>query len=312
MCGRFAQAMCLDEILEIVESKGIEIDKNILDEHNNGVMHKSNMKGIDESDQKVHSPEHNQSSAHNWITNQIKPTSKAESKDSRDTKSARHAEAKKSLNIAPHDDVYVYVNSNGVKGFKLMNWAFLPSFKNSETTTKHTIFNTRSESISSNSPKHKFNHFFECAKHQRGIVFMQGYYEWQRDGKNIVPYYIKDKSEKLLCALAIWSNSTFSIITMPAAQDLRYIHDRMPVIIDFNKEDISKWVDDDYSSSMELIKPKIGLESYIVSSSVNKVGIEKPGMNLPIKQTDVLSFFKKRGADTIDKEINKKKTKTNQ
>lgn len=198
-------------------------------------------------------------------------------------------QVKHSLNVAPHDNVYVYKVHDGEHALQLMNWSLVPPFMRDR---KQHPFNTRAESL------HPLKSMYHCAETNRGIVFMQGYYEWKKEGSQRIPHYVKSKSEPLLCVLAIYTDETFSIITTKAAEDIAYIHARMPVVVDF--KDVRQWVEGSFDEAIRLLQPKAGLQSYLVSPEVNRVGVNRPGLNEPVKQKAVQDFFKRKSEQTKD------------
>ncbi|KAI8052439.1 hypothetical protein BDF22DRAFT_520708 [Syncephalis plumigaleata] len=81
----------------------------------------------------------------------------------------------------------------------------------------------------------------------RCVVLARGYYEWKRQDKHRIPYYIHraDKSLMLLAGLYTINQQpsgdklNYVVVTTSAADPIAGIHDRMPVIL----EDPSEWLD---------------------------------------------------------------------
>lgn len=263
MCGRFALQLSVAEIEEIVEKHGIQID---------------------EISPPIDLPERSHASE---LKSEPVDTVLEEKTELGLTEEPT-AVAKRSLNIAPHDNVYIYIRDADKHALKLMNWTLVPPFMRD---SKMHPFNTRSESL------HPLKGMYSCAKTNRGVVFMEGYYEWMKEGSKRIPYYIKSaKHEPLICVPVIYTENTFSIITTGAASDLKYIHSRMPVVIDF--KDVDQWVDADFNDARKVLKPKQGLENYRVSTDVNKVGVDKPDLNKKIEIKPGNSFFKRKHEET--------------
>jgi putative SOS response-associated peptidase YedK len=178
---------------------------------------------------------------------------------------------------------------------QFMKWGLVPSyFKDDKKGGR--MFNCREESLAENrsvwsGPK----------KHHRCLVFVEGYYEWLKEGKNRIPYYVKRKDGKLLCLAGLWDRNTaggnelysFTIITTAAHESVKWLHDRMPVIINPDDKLVDKWLDptiiwkDKSAEFVSLIKPfhSSGLEVYEVSSEVNRIGNDNPDMNKPVKNS---------------------------
>ena len=134
---------------------------------------------------------------------------------------------------------------------------------------------------------------------KRCIVPASGFYEWQATGeKGKQPYYIHaDTGEYLPFAglYDIWKNPegieiySFTIITTQPTVNLQAIHNRMPVILEPDAEEV--WLNPDVTDPQELnlllhpytIKP---LDFYKVSKAVNR-----PGFDTPELITDGSLFF---------------------
>lgn len=150
-------------------------------------------------------------------------------------------------------------------------------------------------------------------KHKkRCIVIAQGFYEWlkKNGGKEKIPHYIKRKDGKLMCMAGLWDCVqyegsdekiySYTIITTDSNKQLKFLHDRMPVILENGSEDIWTWLDPKrYTWSKELqslLKPYQGeLEIYPVSKDVGKVGNNSPTFIVPISSSEnknnIANFF---------------------
>ncbi|KAF1977306.1 DUF159-domain-containing protein [Bimuria novae-zelandiae CBS 107.79] len=109
-------------------------------------------------------------------------------------------------------------------------------------------------------------------------------------------------------ALAFTNNSldsgeklyTYTIITTDSNKQLKFLHDRMPVILDNGSDAIKTWLDPhrtEWSSDLQsLLKPYEGdLECYPVSKDVGKVGNNSPQFVVPIdsaaNKSNIANFF---------------------
>ncbi len=147
---------------------------------------------------------------------------------------------------------------------------------------------------------------------KRCIVVCQGFYEWlkKNGGKEKVPHFVKRKDDQLMCLAGLWDCAqyegsdeklyTYTIITTSSNEQLRFLHDRMPVILDNGSEDIRTWLDPkraQWSKELQsLLKPYRGeLECYPVSKDVGKVGNNSPTFIVPISSTEnknnIANFF---------------------
>ena len=93
---------------------------------------------------------------------------------------------------------------------------------------------------------------------------------------------------------------TYTIITTDSNQQLKFLHDRMPVILENGSEDIRTWLDPkrtEWSKELQsLLKPFSGeLECYPVSKEVGKVGNNSPAFIIPVASSEnknnIANFF---------------------
>ncbi|KJE89088.1 hypothetical protein CAOG_00637 [Capsaspora owczarzaki ATCC 30864] len=88
---------------------------------------------------------------------------------------------------------------------------------------------------------------------------------------------------------------SYTIITVDSDPDLRWLHDRMPVILQ-SQEEIDQWLnpDLDFRAVQHLLRPAHNfLQWYQVPHDVNKVGNDLPTNVRPIKEASkITSFFK--------------------
>jgi hypothetical protein len=93
---------------------------------------------------------------------------------------------------------------------------------------------------------------------------------------------------------------TYTIITTDSNKQLKFLHDRMPVILENGSEAIRTWLDPnrtEWSKDLQsLLKPFEGeLECYPVSKDVGKVGNNSPSFVIPINSSEnknnIANFF---------------------
>lgn len=149
---------------------------------------------------------------------------------------------KTSGEIYPTDVVPVIAMSRGLspKPFA-MGWGYtLPG--------KRLVFNARSETAAQRPL------FRDGMLHRRCAVPATRYFEWTR-GKDRVRYAIRPTGADLFYMAGIYrleeQKPVFSILTTESAEDIAFIHDRMPVILP--AEIISDWVNPKYGGE-ELLK----------------------------------------------------------
>ncbi|KAI9706631.1 MAG: hypothetical protein M1836_003640 [Candelina mexicana] len=147
---------------------------------------------------------------------------------------------------------------------------------------------------------------------KRCIVVCQGFYEWlkKNGGREKIPHFVKRKDGQLMCFAGLWDCAqyegsedklwTYTIITTDSNAQLKFLHDRMPVILDNGSDDIRTWLDPQRSTwskeLQSLLKPYKGeLECYPVSKDVGKVGNNSPTFIVPIdsieNKNNIANFF---------------------
>ncbi|KAK2747339.1 hypothetical protein FQN57_002237 [Myotisia sp. PD_48] len=154
-------------------------------------------------------------------------------------------------------------------------------------------------------------------KRKRCIVVCQGFYEWLKigpGGKERKPYFVRRKDRDLMCFAGLWdvvkyedSNEklyTYTVITTDSNPYLRFLHDRMPVILEPGSEAMTKWLDPRQTTwtkdLQSLLKPYEGeLETYPVCKGVGKVGNNSPDFIVPINSKEnkknIANFFSNVG-----------------
>lgn len=154
-------------------------------------------------------------------------------------------------------------------------WGLVPSWAE-DIRIGYQMINARSETIAQ---KRSFARPFQRS---RCVVPSNGFYEWKRDGKAKIPYFLRRSDDEIMTFAGIYDRwrqpeggpdlFSFSIITTSANPGIREIHDRMPVILD--KAEVRDWLNPAASAS-ELQKlmqplPVDRMTLYPVSDAVNK------------------------------------------
>lgn len=200
-------------------------------------------------------------------------------------------EVEKRYNVAPTQMMPTVIRGSGKKPdneIVTMRWGLIPHWAK-EASTKYTMINARADTILG---KVSFKRPF---LNSRCLVPATGFYEWKTDenGKKI-PYYIHLKDEELFSFAGFyetWHNpetdqdmQTYSIITTEPNDLMAKIHDRMPVILP--KEDEEVWLDPTTSANelKVLLKsyPAKEMDAYAVSTVVNRAGHESPDLIKPV------------------------------
>lgn len=113
-------------------------------------------------------------------------------------------------------------------------------------------------------------------------------------------------------------NYTYTIITTDSNKQLKFLHDRMPVILSPASDTLKTWLDPGrYEWSKDLqdcLKPFDGeLEVYPVSKEVGKVGNNSPNFVIPVaskeNKRNIANFFANAKAKDAMQEVEVKKEK---
>ena len=191
-----------------------------------------------------------------------------------------------SYNISPSQEI-VIINNKGTKQLIQCRWGFLPS-PAKDASMGSRMINARAETVAL---KPTFKSAF---KKQRCLVIADGFYEWRKINNKKTPVYIHLKSGRPFGFAGLynpWTSPegericTCTIITTSANELLEPIHNRMPVIISRDKEDL--WLnpfEQDQNVLLELLKPypSAEMEIYEVSSNVNSPKYNSPDAINPV------------------------------
>ena len=196
-----------------------------------------------------------------------------------------------SFNIAPTQEVLTVTNDGSENRPELMRWGLVPSWAK-DPKIGNRMINARSETLAE---KPSFRTAF---KRRRCLIPADGFYEWKREGKAKKPMLITANPGGLFAFAGLWETwkqpddswlLTCAIITTPANEFMKSIHDRMPVILP--RESEASWLDpeeQDTAMLSELLLPYDSdrMEAYEVSTLVNS-----PRNNFPEVIEPVATLF---------------------
>lgn len=140
---------------------------------------------------------------------------------------------------------------------KVYTWGLIPYWVKDAGQAgeiRMKTFNARCESLSE---KASYRHIIGC---KRCLVLVNGFYEWQTQVKNKIPFYIGVSGQAAIALAGLydeWINpatgevhNTFTIVTTRANPMLEIIHNlkkRMPVIL--SDDDQKRWLDLNFDPS---------------------------------------------------------------
>jgi len=174
---------------------------------------------------------------------------------------------KSRYNITPGQDVPVILNESPQE-LSLARWGLVP-FWAKEDKIGYRMINARAETIFEK-PSYR-----NSIKKKRCLIPADHFFEWQKTDQGKKPHCIKMKSNEPFAFAGIWDCwreeliSCSTITTTPNSL-LKKVHDRMPVIL--SKEDEEIWLSaKDPEDIKKLLMPHktSGMEAFEVSSLVN-------------------------------------------
>jgi len=193
-------------------------------------------------------------------------------------------------NIAPMQPIPAVVN-DGANRLVFLRWGLVPSwFKGSLSDIN--IINARAETV------HSKPSFRKSLQRRRCLIPADGFYEWKKDDPGSVkrPYRVTLKEGGLFAFAGLWDSwrspggeniISCAIITTAANEVVKPIHDRMPVILEEEAEQI--WLDGEVTDSAalkRLLKPYPAelMAAYEVSTVVNSPANDIPGCIEPLRK----------------------------
>ena len=193
------------------------------------------------------------------------------------------------FNIAPGQKLPVVVPNPNTEGrlIQSLHWGLeLPWQKGPSNGPK--LINARSETIQDKPA------FRDAFRHNRCLVPVDGFYEWQKRPDGRQPFYFNARDGLPMGLAAIWSRNEYpgghvvdscSILTTSANSVMRPVHHRMPVILP--PEDWKFWLDlpaDKADTLQGLLNPLPAelMQSWPVGRQVNSPGHDGPDCIEPI------------------------------
>jgi len=196
------------------------------------------------------------------------------------------------FNIAPSQLVAVVTDPES-RNVELFRWGLIPSWAK-DPGIGNRMINARSETLAEKPT------FRNALLRRRCLILADGFYEWrQPDGKEkgktggrSTPYLFRLASGKPFAFAGLWdiwkspegyNISSCAIITTSANEEVKLVHDRMPVILD--QDHLWRWLAPQASreelNGLLISYPAQKMASYPVSSLVNNPGNDTPEVIKP-------------------------------
>lgn len=173
-------------------------------------------------------------------------------------------------NVSPGQYISVIIQQNGQNIIRSFLWGLIPSWSK-DPAIGQKLINARAETVGEKPA------FREALKQRRCLIIADGFYEWKKEGKQKIPFYFYLKSEEPFGIAGLYETwlspdkrriDTCTIITTNANTVIAPVHDRMPVIISREKEQM--WLGNrtvDRAALLSMLKP------YPADAMVYKTGM---------------------------------------
>jgi len=188
-------------------------------------------------------------------------------------------------NVAPTDPVLgVRRTEEGARQAGRLRWGLVPG-RWAEKRSGRPLINVRAEGLT-NQPA-----FSESFRERRCLIPADGFFEWRRDERGRLPFWISRPDGELFAFAGIWAAlparasgpdaellHSCAIVTTEPNDLIRPIHDRMPVILDPDLE--TAWLDpntgeDDLLAMLRPLPADV-LVTREISDAVNDVRNDAP------------------------------------
>ncbi|BDS14407.1 SOS response-associated peptidase [Aureispira anguillae] len=198
-------------------------------------------------------------------------------------------ELQQSFNIGATQNAYILTNNS--LDLQIFGWGLIPHWAKDKSVGTNLI-TAQVEGIAS-----KLS-FRLPIRQRRCLVFADSYYEWTKDGRATQPYRIQLKNGELMTFAGVWDVwidgkgelfKTFSIITVPANQDLQKLGIvRMPALITTGSER-SRWLEEQsLATTLNLLQPleEGWLDIYPISKDIDSLDNNYPELHAPIELSE--------------------------
>lgn len=183
------------------------------------------------------------------------------------------------------------------EGASQMRWGLIPHWSKPGSGPSAPLINARGETITE---KPSFRTAWKQG--QRCVVPMTGFFEWEKQGRERLPWLFKRREDAPLAFAGLWDRwqdpiddsiiESVTVVTTTPNEMLSRIHDRMPVLLD--EDSAATWLDADNAMAVDLIKPypadamtETALDTYVNSSKHDDPRCLTPRGEAPGSQFDL-------------------------
>jgi putative SOS response-associated peptidase YedK len=184
------------------------------------------------------------------------------------------------FNVAPTQPVPVLAN-RAERRLELYRWGLVPRWAK-DPSIGNKLINARAESLAERPA------FRDAFARRRCLVLADGFYEWRREGKAKIPYYIRRRDRRPIGFAGLWerwkapdgsSVPSCTIVTCDANELVAPLHDRMPTMVP--RVDRDRWLSPETlppEALADILRPPpaADLELYRVDTAVNSPANDGP------------------------------------
>jgi putative SOS response-associated peptidase YedK len=194
-------------------------------------------------------------------------------------------------NIAPTKQVAIVVARESRRVLTSARWGLVPSWA-ADPTIGSRLINARLETVAEKPA------FRDALATRRCLLPADGWYEWatRPDGSR-QPYYLAAADSRPLAFAGLWEVwydaerrplVTTTIVTGPSPDDLRFVHDRAPVVLD--PERWGDWLDPASTPVLEPTRPGLVVPR-TVSAAVGDVRNNGPELTDEVDVPEQQALF---------------------
>lgn len=184
------------------------------------------------------------------------------------------------FNGAPGQDLLLIRENHetGTRSMDRLRWGLIPSWCRDDKGGRRPI-NAKAETV------HALPTFRDAYRRRRAILPVDNIFEWHAGPRGKQPYAIGMADGSPFGIAAIWENwkdantgtwqRTFAVITVPANELVRQVHDRMPAIL--APETYARWLSREPDPRDLMISyPAEEMRIWPISTRVNSVANDDP------------------------------------
>lgn len=187
------------------------------------------------------------------------------------------------FNICPTTPVAVVTSDGGQRRLRPMRWGFLPSWYKTPTDGP-LIINARADTVATKPA------FREAVRQRRCIVPASGFFEWQTEAGQKLPWYFTRRDGAPMAFAALWqrwerdgtAQDSVAIVSTDAGPGMGGLHHREPVILE--PADWPLWLGEAGHGAAVLMKavPDGVMQAHRVDPRVNSNRADGAELILPL------------------------------